>query len=244
MVASIASLLTSQRDDPSRTSTTPNPAVSHQGFADVLQNTGATSDTENYQYLPRGASSHYETRNALGDPTTLITGLGGENSLQSDQTVQIRLFDETTHTVEVREISIHSADSKDETTTEEFVAGLNQIPGLTAQVGDDGRLRIDSNRPGMVFTIEGSPGGVIDALGQDDPALREAFESFVGEFFFGQMLKEMRKSLSGSAYMNGGNAEETFTKQLDQILAQDLSKSSAGNLTRTMYDQQFRLTRS
>jgi len=73
--------------------------------------------------------------------------------------------------------------------------------------------------------------------------LREAFDAFVGEVFFGQMLKSMRKTLGKPPYFHGGRAEEVFQQQLDQVLAEKLSKASAGNFTGPMFEL-FTLPRS
>ncbi len=67
-----------------------------------------------------------------------------------------------------------------------------------------------------------------------NPKLRKAFDNFVGETFYGQMLKSMRTSIGKPAYFNGGRAEEVFTQQLDQVLSQKLSQeSSAESIHRT-----------
>jgi Rod binding domain-containing protein len=69
----------------------------------------------------------------------------------------------------------------------------------------------------------------------DNPALRKAFDQFVGQTFYGQMLQSMRKSQTKSAYFHGGRAEEVFTQQLDQALTKKLSETSAGKLSGPMY---------
>ena len=69
-----------------------------------------------------------------------------------------------------------------------------------------------------------------------NPKLRQAFDNFVGENFYGQMLKAMRTSIGKPAYFNGGRAEEVFTQQLDQTLSQKLAKSSANQFTGPMYN--------
>ncbi len=69
-----------------------------------------------------------------------------------------------------------------------------------------------------------------------DQQLRTAFNSFVGETFYTQMLKSLRKTQGKAAYFHGGHAEEVFTQQLDQVLAQKLSEASADKLTGPMYD--------
>ncbi|MGA2034544.1 MAG: rod-binding protein [Thermoguttaceae bacterium] len=75
-----------------------------------------------------------------------------------------------------------------------------------------------------------------------NPRLRKAFDQFVGESFYGQMLKAMRKTVEKPAYLNGGNAEDMFTGQLDQILAQKLAGANGNQFTGAMY-QLFTLQR-
>lgn len=72
--------------------------------------------------------------------------------------------------------------------------------------------------------------------GQDDPELKEAFQDFVGQTFFGQMLSAMRKTVSKPAYLHGGRTEEVFQSQLDQVIAEKLSDASAESFTGPMFD--------
>ncbi len=69
--------------------------------------------------------------------------------------------------------------------------------------------------------------------------VRQAFRSFVGEAFFGQMLKSMRSTLAKPAYFHGGQAEEVFRGQLDQTLAQEMTESSAHKMADPMFRLQF-----
>lgn len=73
--------------------------------------------------------------------------------------------------------------------------------------------------------------------------LRKAFDGFVGEVFFGQMLKSMRQTVGKPAYFHGGRGEEVFTEQLDQVLSEEMTKSSAHTFTGPMYEL-FTLNRS
>jgi Rod binding domain-containing protein len=73
------------------------------------------------------------------------------------------------------------------------------------------------------------------AKSADNPALRKAFDQFVGETFYGQMLKEMRKSQGKVAYVGGGQAEEIFTQQLDQALTKKMSAAGADKLSGPLY---------
>ncbi len=69
----------------------------------------------------------------------------------------------------------------------------------------------------------------------DDARLHEAFNDFVGETFYGQMLQSLRKSVAKSPRFSGGRGEEVFTGQLDQVLAQKLAKTSGDKLSGAMY---------
>ena len=74
------------------------------------------------------------------------------------------------------------------------------------------------------------------AEAKSEAEVRETFESVLGELLFGQMLKGMRKTLGKPAYFHGGRAEEVFTQQLDQVLAEKLSEASADQFVAPMYD--------
>lgn len=70
---------------------------------------------------------------------------------------------------------------------------------------------------------------------QSDDELRGALDQFVGETFYGMMLKSMRKTVGKPAYFHGGRAEEIFQQQLDQVLAEKLTEASSDRLTEPMY---------
>ncbi|TWU45161.1 hypothetical protein Q31b_03320 [Novipirellula aureliae] len=71
---------------------------------------------------------------------------------------------------------------------------------------------------------------------------KEAFTKFVGETMFGSMLASMRKTVGKPAYMHGGRTEEVFQKQLDQLIVEDLTESSASEIADPMFDL-FQLSR-
>jgi flagellar protein FlgJ len=77
----------------------------------------------------------------------------------------------------------------------------------------------------------------------DSLKMREAFDQFVGETFYGQMLSSMRKTLGKPAYFHGGRAEEIFQGQLDQVIGEQLAKASAESFTGPMFEL-FSLQRS
>jgi Rod binding domain-containing protein len=81
-----------------------------------------------------------------------------------------------------------------------------------------------------------APQTVAPKAAQDDPKLREAFGQFVGETFFGQMLKAMRKTQNKPAYFHGGRGEEVFQQQLDQVLAEKLTAASSQQFSEPMME--------
>jgi peptidoglycan hydrolase FlgJ len=73
----------------------------------------------------------------------------------------------------------------------------------------------------------------------DKEQVRKKFTQFVGETFYGQMLKSMRSTVAKPAYFNGGHAEDVFQAQLDQTMAQELTKSTASKFVEPLFEQQF-----
>ena len=69
--------------------------------------------------------------------------------------------------------------------------------------------------------------------------LQETFRTFVGESFFGQMLKSMKSTVGKPAYFHGGQAEEIFQGQLNQLMAEDMTEASADKIADPMFRQQF-----
>jgi Rod binding domain-containing protein len=82
-------------------------------------------------------------------------------------------------------------------------------------------------------------GFAADAKTQAADELRERFTQFVGEAFFGQMIKAMRATVGKPAYFHGGRAEEVFQGQLDQKLAEHLTEASATRFAEPMFERQF-----
>lgn len=74
------------------------------------------------------------------------------------------------------------------------------------------------------------------ATGEPSSELREAFDSFVGQSFYGMLMKTMRQSLNKSPYFHGGRGEEVFQQQLDQVLVERMSEASAESFTGPMFE--------
>jgi len=65
--------------------------------------------------------------------------------------------------------------------------------------------------------------------------LRKAFQDFIGQTLFSQMISSMRSTQDGAAYFDGGRAEKIFQGQLDQILSEELSEASASKISDPMF---------
>jgi len=72
--------------------------------------------------------------------------------------------------------------------------------------------------------------------GRDTPELREAFTDFVGQTFFGELVKQMRATLHKPAFFHGGMGEDIFQTQLDQIMVERMSETSAKTFSDPMYE--------
>lgn len=83
------------------------------------------------------------------------------------------------------------------------------------------------------FAISGGLGG--ESVPQPDE-LKEAFQDFVGQTFFGEMIKAFRTTQQPSKYFHGGRAEEIFQGQFDQVLTEKLSDASADKIADPMYE--------
>ncbi len=112
------------------------------------------------------------------------------------------------------------------------------FPVLTAAHGD----AIDSVSPTIAGSRVATNATLIEkpiALPEpktNDP-LKQAFEDFVGQTFFAELIKSYRSTQQPAAYFNGGRAEQIFQGQLDQILAEQLSKRSADKIADPMYER-------
>jgi flagellar protein FlgJ len=69
--------------------------------------------------------------------------------------------------------------------------------------------------------------------------LQKAYRDFVGKTFYGQMMKSMRQTVGKPAYFYGGQTEEAFRSQLDQQMADSLTKASADKFADPMFRLQF-----
>lgn len=75
----------------------------------------------------------------------------------------------------------------------------------------------------------------LPANGRDTPELHKAFTDFVGQTFFGELVKQMRATVDKPAFFHGGMGEDIFQTQLDQIMVERMSDVSAATFSDPMY---------
>ena len=66
---------------------------------------------------------------------------------------------------------------------------------------------------------------------------KKVFNDFVGQTFYGQMLKAMRSTVDKPAYFHGGRAEEMFQGQLDQTISEKMAAADGERFSGPMFDQ-------
>jgi len=71
--------------------------------------------------------------------------------------------------------------------------------------------------------------------GRDTPELHKAFTDFVGQTFFGELVKQMRATVDKPAFFHGGMGEDIFQTQLDQIMVERMSDVTAATFSDPMY---------
>ncbi len=106
------------------------------------------------------------------------------------------------------------------------------VSALNSSLWDSFGTNGSSAAPSAIQAAQNGASGETDG----DKELREAFQDFVGETLFSQMLKAARKTQNKPAYFHGGRAEEMFQQQLDQVLAEKIANSNGTQYSNAMYE--------
>jgi Rod binding domain-containing protein len=101
-------------------------------------------------------------------------------------------------------------------------------PRITAAAGDG---QLSTSLAPRMFSLR--------EKGNSTEELRQQFTQFVGETFYGQMIKSMRSTVGKPAYFHGGRGEEVFQGQLDQQFAEHMTAATAEDFAEPMFEQQF-----
>jgi hypothetical protein len=211
-------------------------------FSQVLNASPAAKEETEAPLLAEFAS-----RNGVNDAKAPLNRAGLPQGVgDGELTVHIRRasgLDGSRIANEERHIRIIWPDERQGTSLQDIAAALNEIPGLKASIADDGRLVVMATDKSVRFRFGDDSSGLLAALGTDKTPLRQAFDNFVGNALYGQMLASMRKTQGKTPYFHGGRTEEIFQGQLDQQLVQSLTSAKGGELAQAMYEQQFNALR-
>jgi hypothetical protein len=71
--------------------------------------------------------------------------------------------------------------------------------------------------------------------GHDTTEMKKAFTDFAGQTFFGELVKQMRATQQKPAFFHGGMGEDVFQSQLDQIMVERMTETSAAAFSDPMY---------
>ena len=113
---------------------------------------------------------------------------------------------------------------------------IHASSGINGGLGARGAGLGGAGSSAIAFPLTPNPEPRTPALpGSDTPELKQAFTDFVGQSFFGELLKQMRATVGKPAYMHGGFGEDVFQSQLDQILVERISDASAATFSDPMY---------
>ncbi|MEZ6091351.1 MAG: hypothetical protein R3C05_25705 [Pirellulaceae bacterium] len=73
--------------------------------------------------------------------------------------------------------------------------------------------------------------------------MQTLFRDFVGQTLFGELMSAMHKTHDKAAYFHGGQAEEIFQQQLDEVMVEEITEASASQIADPMFEL-FQLSRT
>lgn len=82
----------------------------------------------------------------------------------------------------------------------------------------------------------GNAEGATKASAKQDETLREVVGEFVGNVFYGTLLRQMEQSSIKGEYMHGGRGEEVFQTQLHMEYAKRLGRAPGDPIADRIYD--------
>ncbi|GEM_PF-1887931 len=94
------------------------------------------------------------------------------------------------------------------------------------------------------ISLEISGDAVGDSLQEKPESAQEALQQFVGETFYGIMMKQMRSSVMKSDLFGNSSALNMFESQFDQMMVEKMAANSTDQFSQPMYEQMTRLGRA
>lgn len=66
--------------------------------------------------------------------------------------------------------------------------------------------------------------------------VKEKFQDFVAGTFYKRMLKALRSTQNKPAYLHGGQMEDIFQQQMDDVIAEDMAKHHGASFAEPLFD--------
>ena len=66
---------------------------------------------------------------------------------------------------------------------------------------------------------------------------KTAFQDAVAGLFYGQMIKSLRSGVGKPAYLHGGQGEDLFQAQMDQLIAERMARQNGDSLVQKLYER-------
>ncbi len=119
---------------------------------------------------------------------------------------------------------------------EDFVSKLVRVPAKAAPAGDAKTGASFSRALSNAVRDGGEHGADRSKHAAQEKRLRDACIE-MESLLVGKMLKEMRKTVQKTGWMNGGFAEEIFEDMLYDEYAMSLSRNSNLGMAKMLYDE-------
>lgn len=71
----------------------------------------------------------------------------------------------------------------------------------------------------------------VQSKNSDKELFKQKFDEVLGETMYGMMFKALRESSHKSPYFDGGQTEQIFGQQLDQLLAEKMGRRDASKFS-------------
>lgn len=89
----------------------------------------------------------------------------GKNLIIENGSFNISVFNASTNTTRTFEIDVRQLGDGTDTTADNLVSQIDNVDGIKASIGNDGKLRIESDSPAITFSFSDDNTGTLAALG-------------------------------------------------------------------------------
>lgn len=99
-----------------------------------------------------------------------------------------------------------------------------------------GEMLLSNPLPPFVAEADSSLKPLTAVSRDEKDEVQARFQEFMAGTFYSQMVKSLRAGQGKPAYFHGGQAEEIFQSQLDQIVSSNLAKSHGAAISQPLFE--------